>query len=393
VESAPGTSDTDFGDIGSSLSPDGQVLILIRTLASNNYDLYSVSLTPDLRAQGPARKLTNHPYSEIDGIDWVGEREVVFSDVGVLRRMQVAGGTSPQRLNWTGGPALFPTISSSKRRMVFTRFRSDDRLWRLDLRTGGYRKIAESSYSDQHPQYSPDGRRIAFDSSRSAQFGLWTCEADDENCQQITSYGGSIGGTPRWSPDGRWIAFDSRVEGLAQIYVIPSDGGAQRRLTSGTAENLIPSWSRDGRWIYFQSRQSGQWRVWKVPANGGEAVQVTHSQGGASFESVDRKYLYIFSEGTGALFRMPVGGGEEKQVVPVVTSYMDFSVTEKGVYFLSDAKTLQLLDEKTGLIRTVARLEGHTAQSGITVSPDSAYLVFSEQSSLRTDLMLVEGFR
>ena len=54
---------------------------------------------------------------------------------------------------------------------------------------------------------------------------------------------------------------------------------------------------------------------------------------------------------------------------------------------------LQLLDEKAGLIRTVARLEGHWAMDGITVSPDSAYLVFSERSSLRNDLMLMEGFR
>jgi len=45
------------------------------------------------------------------------------------------------------------------------------------------------------------------------------------------------------------------------------------------------------------------------------------------------------------------------------------------------------------VIRTVARLEGHTATNGITVSPDSAYLVFSEENHNRMDLMLVKGFR
>jgi len=203
------------------------------------------------------------------------------------------------------------------------------------MNTGEYRKIAESGYKEQHPQYSPDGRWIAFDSDRSGERGLWTCEADDENCQQITSYKGTVGGTPRWSPDGRWITFDSRMEGLSQIYVISSDGGAPRRLTSGDAENLIPSWSRDGRWIYFQSHRSGQWLVWKTPANGGEPVQVTHSQGGASFESADGKYLYFFSEETRALFRMPVGGGEEKQVAPMVAAWDRFCATTKGVYFSS----------------------------------------------------------
>ncbi len=393
LEIPPGTSDVAFGDIASILSPDGRVLVLVRTFATNNYNLYAVSLSPELRPEGAARKLTDQAYGEMDGVDWVGEREIVFSDTGLLRRLRVSGEPFPRRLNFATGLAVFPAISRSKRRLAYTQFRTEDQLRRLNLSMGEYRKIAESSYSEEHPQYSPDGRRIAFDSDRSGERGLWTCAADDENCQQITSYNGSVGGTPRWSPDGRWITFDSRAEGLSQIYVISSTGGAPRRLTSGDAENLIPSWSRDGRWIYFQSHRSGQWRVWKTPANGGEPAQVTHSQGGAAFESADGKYLYFFSEETHALFRMPVDGGEEKEVAPVVAAWDRFCVTAKGVYFFSDAKTLQLLDETTGLIRTVARLEGHSAMNGITVSPDSAYLVFSERSSLRNDLMLVEGFR
>jgi hypothetical protein len=89
---------------------------------------------------------------------------------------------------------------------------------------------------------------------------------------------------------------------------------------------------------------------------------------------------------------MPVGGGEEKQVAPPVPNFWDFGVTEKGVYFFSDDKTLQLLDEKTVLIRTVARLEKHSATTGMTVSADGAYLMFA-QADGRVDLMLVEGFR
>ena len=46
---------------------------------------------------------------------------------------------------------------------------------------------------------------------------------------------------------------------------------------------------------------------------------------------------------------MPVGGGEEKQVVPEVSQWVNFAVTANGVYFFPDKQTLQLLDEKTGL--------------------------------------------
>jgi hypothetical protein len=89
---------------------------------------------------------------------------------------------------------------------------------------------------------------------------------------------------------------------------------------------------------------------------------------------------------------MPVGGGEERQVVPGIPDWDSFAVTARGLYFLSDRKTLRLLDEKTGLVRGVARLEGHSADEGITVSGDDAFVIFS-QADHRVDLMLVEGFR
>jgi hypothetical protein len=76
-----------------------------------------------------------------------------------------------------------------------------------------------------------------------------------------------------------------------------------------------------------------------------------------------------------------------------LANWAGFGVTRKGVYFLSDQKTLQLLNEKSGLISTVARLGEHSALGGITVSADDRYLVFGAEENSRRDLMLVEGFR
>jgi sugar lactone lactonase YvrE len=139
----------------------------------------------------------------------------------------------------------------------------------------------------------------------------------------------------------------------------------------------------------------GQWCFWKAPSTGGEAVQVTYRGEGAAFESVDRKFLYFTSAqaGTFVLFRVPVGGGEEKQVASSVPD--GFAVTAKGIYFvLPDTRTVQLLDEKSGKISTVARLGAeHSSGMGITVSSDDHYLVFSDFSIGHNDLMLVEGFR
>ena len=393
LQNLSGTADWAFGDTASSLSPDGRVLVFARSFSTWNLELYAVSLTPDLRPEGPARKLTDQTYHAWVAIDWASKREVVLASDGALFRVLVSGGSSPRLLRLAQAvDALSVAVSRSQHRLAYVNDDWNTTMWRLDLRTGEYRTLIESRGGQQHPQYSPDGLRIALQSDRSGHGGLLTCEADGENCQEIMSFVGGAGGTPRWSPDDRWLAFDSRTEGKSQIYVIPAEGGPQRQLTSGNADSQIPSWSRDGRWIYFESDRSGQWRVWKTPASGGDVLQVTHTRGGAAFESADGKFLYFYSEDTHALYRMPVGGGQEKQVVPVVDGWNKFGVTAKGVYFISDGKTLQLLDEKTGLIRTLARFQGHSAQYGITVSPDDAYLLFAETKN-RVDLMLVEGFR
>jgi len=286
-----------------------------------------------------------------------------------------------------------PAAAPAQHLLAYAALSFTGKLWRMDLRTGERRIIVDSRYAENIPQFSPDGRKLAFQSDRTGNEEVWTCDADGTNCQQLTFFQGPLCGTPRWSPDGRWIALDSRAEGTVQIYVMASDGGKPRRVTSGDAQNQLPSWSRDGRWIYFESDRSGQWRIWKVPPEGGSAVQVTKSAGGAAFESVDGKYLYITSSGNdgGPIFRMPVAGGPQVEVAPKVLWWPDFSVTAKGVYFLPDAKTLQLLDAATGRITTVAKAE--KGFGTLSVSPDDAYMVFTEMESGGSEIMLVENFR
>jgi dipeptidyl aminopeptidase/acylaminoacyl peptidase len=186
---------------------------------------------------------------------------------------------------------------------------------------------------------------------------------------------------------------DSRTEGWSEIYVIAADGGTPRRVTNSPAvSNTRPSWSRDGRWIYFSSDRSGRSEIWKMPVGGGQAVQVTRSGGVAALESPDGKYIYYVMEpGPSGLFRMPVEGGEEKQVLPAVVTWSGFGVTAKGVYFNADGRTIQFLDTATGKVSTLATLDKPAVS--LCVSPDDAYVVWSQLDRNTQDLMLVENFR
>ena len=389
-----------LGDSRPSFSPDGRSLAFVRQVYDSVYQLYVQHLTRDLRPDGEVKLVTDRGYGYVDGSPiWTPNgRELVYSagPPQFLWRVAASGRQAPRRLSYPAN-ALQPAIARTPPRLSYPWAVRNTNLWRLDLHTGERKRLISSASSvwgqNIHPQYSPDGRKIAFDSDRTGDREVWTCDADGSNCQQLTKFGGPIGGTPRWSPDSRWIALDSRASGSPEIYVMAADGGAPRRLTNTPHNNMLPSWSRDGRWIYFASDRSGRYEVWKMPRDGGEAIQVTRAGGYATFETPDGKYLYYTKfnpQGLPPLFRMPAGGGEEVQVVPGVGSPR---VTSKGVYFaLPDGRTIQFLDAVSGKVSTLATLDKPVA-GGLAVSPDDAYVVWSQVDRQTYNLMLVEGFR
>jgi len=395
-----------LGDAFPSVSPDGRTLAFARHEAGFVGDVYVLPLTKDLQPAGEPRKLTNEHYGTVSGLAWTADgREIVYGAGGRwiqnLWRVSASGRQAPTRLTYAAPAAMFPTIAAKTSRLAYTWRILNTNLWRLDTRTGEHTVLSGSTWDSRIPQYSPDGRKIAFQSNRSGSVEVWTCEADGSNCQPLTSFGGPQCGTPRWSPDSRWLALDARVEGSSEIYVMAADGGTPHRVTTpvdGVA-NATPSWSRDGNWIYFQSNRSGGSEIWKVPVTGGKPVaggkaeQVTRSGGGAPHVSVDGQYLYYVKQPGPRLFRMPVEGGEEQQVVPgTIASWVNFGVTAKGVYFQTDL-TIKFLDAATGKLSTVAVLPTTGGDGGICVSPDDRYVVYTKTDRNTTDLMLVEHFR
>jgi len=102
---------------------------------------------------------------------------------------------------------------------------------------------------------------------------LWIAREDGSGVRRLTDHK-ARDVYPRFSPDGRWIAFSSSREGNYDVYVIPVEGGKPRRLTFHSADDLVVNWSPDGRQILFQStRGQGVFptvaTLWEISAEGG----------------------------------------------------------------------------------------------------------------------------
>jgi eukaryotic-like serine/threonine-protein kinase len=393
------------GDIGPAFSPDGRTLAFVRLVGALTSDLYLLTLSNDLKPIGEPTQITFNNWSVHNPV-WTSDgREIIFpSNRGgsfSLWRTAASAAGQPQRLASVGEGADELTISRPGR-LVYTRSRYDIGIWRLQV-PGSHGKATPpmnfipSTHSEYLPQFSPDGKRIAFESGRSGSEEIWVCDSDGSNPVPLTSLG-SHSGTPRWSPDGTRIVFDSRPEGQPEIYVINSEGGVPQRLTNNPSDDTAASWSRDGRWIYFASNRTGAYQVWKIPASGGAGAPVTGKGGFAALESLDGNTLYYAkSREATSLWKVPVEGGEERQVLGALSYWANFALVDQGIYFIPRSEwaagsSIQFFNFATERIRPIGAIE-KPVFFGLSVSPDGRWILYSQFDQGGSDLMLVENFR
>jgi dipeptidyl aminopeptidase/acylaminoacyl peptidase len=184
------------------------------------------------------------------------------------------------------------------------------------------------------------------------------------------------------------------------VYVVDVNGGLPRQIpTIPGADNLAPSWSRDGRWLYFSSKRGRQpFQLWKVLAAGGAPVQVTNSGGISAVESVDGKYLYFSKYEQHGVWRMPLQGGAEVQVLdqPDGPEWFNWGLTRDGIYFLDSIKepkaTVDFFDFATAKTRPFYALD-KPWDWGLAVAPDEQSVLFVESEFEESNIVVVKNFR
>ena len=141
-------------------------------------------------------------------------------------------------------------------------------IWVQDLAGGAPRPLIVGPGVDDGPEYSPDGRHLYFNSTRSGAMALWRANADGSNPVQLTHDPARRDWFPHLSPDGKWIAYVSFGDDIViedhppnradvQLRLLPADGSAPpavlTRLFGGQGTINVPSWSPDGRHVAFVS--------------------------------------------------------------------------------------------------------------------------------------------
>ncbi len=391
-----------------AFSPDGRTLAFARMPAWTNSELYSLDLSPDFKPLAEAKRITSGNWRAQNPV-WTNEGGAwVFSAwagaESALWRVDRSGASRPERLATLGNNLGMPAISRDGHRLVYVQKVIDSNIWRLENplfagKSDPPRKFITSTRRDEFPQFSPDGKKIAFLSDRSGSLEIWVCDMDGSRPFQLTSFGKGVVGPPRWSPDGKRLAFESSestLDGHPEMYIVNLNEGRPQRLTSTPFGINNPSWSHDGRWILYNDPTN--LGIFKVPVTGGPPVQVTDRKVWAPLESPDGKYIYsIDSPDAFALRRDPTEGGPGERILPPLVAWTGFALVKGGIYFILRADpgsgyAIQFFDAASGKIRRIASLERSVALS-LAVSPDQRWILYTQLDQTGSDLMLVENFR
>lgn len=83
---------------------------------------------------------------------------------------------------------------------------------------------------------------------------------------------------PNWSPDGKTLAYCASRNGEYDIYTITVLGGEEKRLTTAPGLNDGPEYDSSGEYIWFNSVRSGLMQAWRMKADGSEQTQMTFDE-------------------------------------------------------------------------------------------------------------------
>lgn len=263
------------------------------------------------------------------------------SEIYVIR----PNGTGLRQLTRNAGDDGDPSWSPDGRQIVFASTR-DQVLFPGDdfpvgeiyvMRADGSQqtRLTNDQADDYYPEWSPDGRRIVFNSNRhdvnQPHLSIYVMDADGTNVTRVTSAPPQTDDwRPSWSPDGSQIAFERRdfaADDTMEIYVVGVDGSDERNITNNAAaRDAMPVWSPLGDLIAFASNRDSlpgnyfDGEIYVVEADGSNPRRLTHTPDSESFPQWSPNGRRIafnrFVEATGHrdIYLMRANGSGETQV-------------------------------------------------------------------------------
>jgi len=248
------------------------------------------------------------------------------------------GGGLPRQLTFETN-RVFSVSVSADNRVAYVPFWHDTFLFTVDVGSGERRQLNSHSQDNYGARFSPDGRSVAYHSTRTGNSEIWLYHLDSRPETQITD-NDSWDLYPDWSPDGeRMIFISDRDGGLFKIFIANSDGGGERLLVdqpitldsqfAPVIGSLVGRWSPDGDRIAFLAEGDKALALWTVGADGEGAREVLDNATGFDWYRDSRHGIYTRYHGSESeMIAVDLETGQEQLLF--VGPFMEMDVAPDG---------------------------------------------------------------
>jgi TolB protein len=188
-------------------------------------------------------------------------------------------GENQRRITNSRTLSLAPDWSPDGKRIVYQSYEKDTPGVFLIGRDGTDKtRVPLSTQLNASPSFSPDGRTIAFCGSVRGNPEIYTVQTDGSGLKRLTE-NVAIDSTPRWSPNGRELAFTSNRQGSPQIYMMDLEGANVRRVSLAGSWNDEAVFSPDGGRLAFACRNEGDFQICVMEIGTGRTLQISEGPG------------------------------------------------------------------------------------------------------------------
>jgi TolB protein len=242
------------------------------------------------------RQLTENAAFDFDP-EWSpdGQKIAFESDRALFSEIFVMNADGTEQTQVTANPDFSfdrsPTFSQDGAKIAFESNRAvgegvdnpekDREIFSIKLDGSGLQQLTHDAARDFHPDFAPNGNKIAFVSDRDFAPGIYSMNSDGTKQKKVSRSSGTVFESPGWAPDGKKIAFTSNRDGGDDVYAMHANGSGQVRITiNGLPRDAGSVYSPRGRKLAFESDREGNFEIYKMRLDGTKLVNLTNDPAG-----------------------------------------------------------------------------------------------------------------